>query len=89
MERVPVYISDSHFLPYDEKIDWSSIAILCNENDIPSLHYTMKNVIDSGRYWDMIEKIKEVKHMFTMDYMVEYIRETILKFKVKSHTFTP
>lgn len=87
MERIPVYISDSHFLPYTELMDWNSISILCGPNDISSLHSKMKNLIDSGEYFEMVDNIKRYKHMFTIDFIAGYIKSSVLNFEKQKPIF--
>jgi len=70
---VPVYISDVPYLPYVDVIDWSDYAILIGPDQIGNIQSILQDCISSGRYETMLSNIKEGRHFFTMDYMVDYI----------------
>lgn len=74
---IPVYISDSFYLPYTDKIDWSDYAVLINPEQIKEIPTILRDIISTGRYDEMMENIQKSKHIFGMEYMVSYIEEKI------------
>lgn len=56
---VPVYVSDAHYLPWTDEIDWSEICVLVSEDEIPHLKERLLS-IDEGRYQRMLENIRRL-----------------------------
>lgn len=43
---VPVYVSDYHYLPYTDRINWNDIAVIVKPNEIEYLQDILENVSD-------------------------------------------
>lgn len=41
---VPVYISDVHYLPWSDELDWSKLAILLSEKDIDNIDQILSSI---------------------------------------------
>lgn len=65
---VPIYVSDIHWLPYQDVIDWNKLLILVRPNEIHQIRYKMSI---HKQDWSYYEK---VKHMFTMEGILNYIK---------------
>ena len=50
---VPVYISNNHFLPFEEKIDWNNFAIILKPKTINKIPKLLKSKIEDGSYDEM------------------------------------
>lgn len=70
---IPVYISDSLYLPYAEVINWNDYAILITPEQIKDIENILNASLDNGEYDRILGNIKSNKHLFTMAYMVDYI----------------
>jgi hypothetical protein len=71
---IPVYIwDDIEVLPYKELINYNEFCISININDIDKLYDMMTNIVESGKYLDMQNKMKNMQKYFTLDFMCEYI----------------
>jgi hypothetical protein len=46
---VPVYISDEHYLPWSDELEWSDFCVLIKPNEIPDL-YTILSAISDEEY---------------------------------------
>ncbi len=55
MGAVPVYIYDSPWLPYRDKIDWSALCVLCHESKLPSLPEKLLSIGDE--WWNEARRL--------------------------------
>ena len=74
---VPVYISDSLYLPYQDAIDWNDYAVLVSPDQVKDLGATLNEIVSNGTFERMLNNIRQNKHLFTMGYMVEYIENKL------------
>lgn len=77
---IPIYVYDDAggaWLPYQKSIDWTKMAIVLHENDIHKLGDIITQKEKTGEMKKMIKYINEKKHMFTYDYMLNYIMNNI------------
>lgn len=53
---VPVYISDEHWIPFSDKLDWTKFCIFEDDdlNNIKRLPKVMKSIVDSGVWYEML-----------------------------------
>ena len=73
---IPVYIWEDHLvLPYQDKIDWGQFCIIIHTSMTPSLPTILKNC----NVERMQAKLKEMQHVFKMDYLEEYVKEILSK----------
>ena len=71
---VPVYVSDEHFLPFEDIIDWSKFSIILKSNKIKKLPKVLNKIIDSGNYLSLLENLKIVSEKyFNYNFMCKYI----------------
>ena len=78
---IPVYIYDDKWLPYEDNIDWSKMAVLVHTDELDGLYDRLLNVSDS-EVTAMLAYYKKVEYHFTYDGMCEYIiNNFILKYK--------
>jgi hypothetical protein len=77
MNIIPVYFwDDKLWLPYQDEIDYSKFSLSINKVFIGSTLQNLK-VISDEKYKMMLDELKKVKHMFTMEYMCTYIIKRI------------
>ena len=50
---VPVYISDVHWLPFTQYLDWSKFAVIVKWEEMDALPGMLRQIIDSGKYQEM------------------------------------
>jgi len=73
---IPIYIwEDKKILPYSDIINWDDIAVIINSNEISEL----PNILEKINIEEKINNIAKVKHMFTFNFMCEYIKTKITK----------
>ena len=74
---IPVYIHDTPptdlWLPYQDRINYHDICIVVHVSDIDTLISRLRSITPE-QYRQMRENYHNIKHMFTLDYMCEYIR---------------
>ena len=69
---IPVYVYDYPWLPYQERLDWSRMAVLVHMDDLASLYERLCNISDD-EVAAMLEYYKTHSHLFSYDGMCEYI----------------
>ncbi len=75
---VPVYISNNHFLPFKDKIDWNKFAIILKSRGINKIPKLLKSKIENGSYYQMKKELDDIKdEYFNFEYMTKYIFEKI------------
>jgi len=72
---IPVYVSDEHYLPWSDEIDWNSICILIKEHEIDNLDNILKN-IDDITYENMLSNIKQIYNKY---FTLEGVCNNIIK----------
>jgi hypothetical protein len=73
LNSVPVYISDKHYLPWKDELNWNDFSILITENEIKYLDDILKS-IDDNEYNRLLNNGKNVyKKYFTMEGMYQNI----------------
>ncbi len=74
---VPVYISDDHYLPWVDELDWKEFCVLIRENQISDIHRILSSISDED-YNNMLSKGQEVyQKYFTLDGMTTNILKRI------------
>ena len=74
---VPIYVwDDREWLPYKDILDYSKICISIHINEIDTLEEKLLSVTEE-KYNEMLEEYQKVKHMFELEYMCEYIVNTV------------
>jgi len=67
LKSVPVYVSDRHYLPWVNDINWKDICILIKENEIDTIEDVL-NSIDDKQYINMLDNINQIYNdYFTLD----------------------
>lgn len=61
------------WLPYQDRINYHDICIVVHVSDIDTLIPRLRSITPE-QYRQMRENYHNIKHMFTLDYMCEYIR---------------
>lgn len=73
---IPIYIwEDKKILPYSDIINWDDIAVIINSNEISEL----PSILEKINIEEKINNIAKVKHMFTFNFMCDYIKTKIEK----------
>lgn len=74
---VPVYVSDYHYLPYTDRINWNDIAVLIKPNEIPHMQDILENISDE-KWQFMREKINRLYHQyFSLDGVCSQIHRMV------------
>jgi hypothetical protein len=70
---VPVYVSDDHYLPWTDELDWNEFCVLVKQKDIGDLKNILLN-ISTEKYDRMLNKIKQIYNdYFTLEGTCEQI----------------
>ena len=74
---VPVYISDVHYLPWTDELDWNDFCVPVNEDEIEDIDDILKS-IDDSEYNRLLENGRKVyEDYFTLEGMFENIVKRI------------
>ena len=74
---VPVYISDVHYLPWSDELDWNDFCVPVNEDEIEDIDAILKS-IDDVEYNNLLENGKKVyEEYFTLEGMFKNIIKRI------------
>jgi hypothetical protein len=77
LNSVPVYISDEHYLPWSNELNWNEFCVLINKDQIENIHEILNKISDK-EYEKMLMKGQEVySKYFTLDGMVKNIIKRI------------
>ena len=75
---MPVYISDKHFLPFSEFLNWEDFSIIIKPNEISKLHKILKNKLENNLYSTLQRNVDKVnQEYFNFSYMSEYILDRV------------
>lgn len=70
---IPVYVSDKHWLPWEDELNWNEFCVIIKPEQIPDLVNILASYTDEQKS-KMLEKIKEVyPKYFTLEGMCEQI----------------
>jgi hypothetical protein len=74
---IPIYVwDDREWLPYKDILDYSKICISIHVNDLGTLEEKLLSITEE-KYNEMLEEYQRVKHMFELEFMCEYIVNTV------------
>jgi len=73
---IPVLIADDIVLPYEEDLNYSDFSIRYNENDIADIS-VLDEMLQNVDYDKMLERLKEVRHRFTLAGVQEYVHRRL------------
>jgi hypothetical protein len=77
LNSVPVYVSDKHYLPWEDDINWKDISVLISENEINDLGDIL-NDISEEKYNFMLENINKIySNYFTLQKTSEQITKRL------------
>ena len=77
LDTIPVYLwDDICWLPYQEEIDYSTFSVCIPQKDVHRIHEILAAITEE-QYADMMRKMQEVRYMFRLDWMCEYISRRI------------
>jgi hypothetical protein len=73
---IPIIVWDeTKWLPYEEMIDWSSFAVVVQKEDMSNI----PNILAQKNVSELQENLAKVKHMFTYQYVLQYIINRVQK----------
>ena len=74
---VPVYISDVHYLPWSDELDWNDFCVPVNEDEIEDIDTILKSISDV-EYNQLLENGRKVyEEYFTLEGMFKNILKRI------------
>jgi hypothetical protein len=77
LNSVPVYVSDKHWLPWKDVLNWEEFAVILKPEDIPDIYEILADIyIDRARYQRMLTKGKEIYNDY---FSLEGVCKQILK----------
>lgn len=78
MGSIPIYIYDDMWLPYQDIIDWSKMAVLVHTDELASLYGRLLKIGDDEEA-AYLEYYKNHSHLFSYDGICEYILNSFTK----------
>lgn len=78
MGSIPIYIYDEMWLPYQDIINWSKMAVLVRTDEMDGLYERLQNISDD-EITSMTDYYKTYSHLFSYDGMCEYILNSFTK----------
>lgn len=76
---IPVYVSDRHYLPWTDELNWNEFCVLVNLNEIGDLDEILKSISDD-KYHKMINKMNEVfTNYFTLEGVCKQIKKRVIQ----------
>ena len=77
LSAVPVYISNEHYLPWSDELNWKDFCVLISEDEIKNIHEILTSISDAD-YDKLLVKGKEVySEYFTLSGMTKNILKRI------------
>jgi len=78
LNSVPVYIYENFpYIPFEDKIDWSRLAVLIDRKDIKNIDNILLSITDE-KYEDMLKYIREIyPKYFTLEGMCQILLKTL------------
>lgn len=74
---VPVYVSDVHYIPWKDEIDWQNIAVLISENQINDIQDILSSISEE-KYTFMLQTINiNYQKYFTLQSVCENIAKRL------------
>jgi hypothetical protein len=73
---VPVYISDQHWLPWQDELNWNEFCVIIKPEQIADLYDILLENLRYGEYRKMLDKIKEIYPKY---FTLEAVCQNILK----------
>lgn len=67
MNSIPVYISDDHYLPWEDELDWRKFCVIVNPDEISSLYDRLKSMSQETKNNMREEMNKVYRSHFTLD----------------------
>jgi hypothetical protein len=64
LKRIPVYISDIFWLPYEDEINWNDICVFIKPEQINSLEEILNEELKSGNYQKKLKYINEISDQY-------------------------
>jgi hypothetical protein len=75
---VPVYISNEHYLPWMDEIDWNSFCVPINDDEIEDIDDILKSIPDA-KYNKMLEEGRKIyREYFTLESVFRNIVKRIV-----------
>jgi hypothetical protein len=79
LKRVPVYISDIFWLPWENEINWNDMCVFIPPEKINDLENILNNEIQSGQYQKKLEYIDKIyNEYFTFESIFNKIKNLVL-----------
>ena len=77
LNSIPIYVSDIHYLPFTDELDWNEFCVLVNSNEIQNLQSILQS-IDENKYNKMISRMNYVyENYFTLESTCKQIEKRI------------
>ena len=81
LNTIPIYIYDDvNWLPYQDILDYSLFSIVLHESEIDTLPDILESITPEKQH-AMLKEVENHKYYFTLDYMCDYICNTLKKNK--------
>ena len=72
---IPVYISDHHYLPWTDELDWNSFSVLVKENEIQNIDQILKSISQQ----EIISKQNKINELYKKYFNLNGICNQIMK----------
>lgn len=80
MGSIPIYVSDYHWLPFAEEINWSEICLMVKDDNIENIPYLVDKILENGEHIKMKEKLRNIYDIyFSWNGIINNIKKRIAK----------
>jgi hypothetical protein len=74
---IPVYVSDTHYLPWNDELDWNSFSVLIKHDQMQDIDQILKNISQQEIINKQNKICKIYENYFTLNGVCEQIAKRI------------
>lgn len=75
MGTIPVYVSDNHYTPWLDELDWNDFSVIIKQNEIPNLYEILSSVSQE----DINKKRDKLKEVYPKYFSMHGVYNNIMK----------
>ena len=75
MGSIPVYVSDDHYTPWSDELDWNDFSVIVKQNEIPNLY----EILTSFSQEDINKKRDKLEEVYPKYFSMHGMYDNIMK----------